>query len=47
MKLIDMHAHVYLCPENKNSFDVLKKGIEEQNMMGAKLGFLSIAIARI
>ena len=30
-------GYVYICPEHKNSLDVLKRGIEEQNMIGAKI----------
>lgn len=30
-------SYVYISPEHKNAVDVLKKGIEEQNMIGAKV----------
>ena len=30
-------GYVYISPEHKNAVDVLKKGIEEQNMIGAKV----------
>lgn len=30
-------GYVYISPEHKNASDVLKKGIEEQNMIGAKV----------
>lgn len=30
-------GYVYISPEHKNALDVLKKGIEEQNMIGAKV----------
>ncbi len=30
-------GYVYLCPEHHNALDVLKRGIEEQNMIGAKV----------
>lgn len=30
-------GYVYICPEHKNAIDVLKKGVEEQGMIGAKI----------